>query len=137
MGTASTIRSDYFQQLYEWAIQLITSGKPTYVISVDQIREYRGTLTGPGREEPVPCTLEVDNSRPYNWFIKHLGICPSRQYEFELERADLFEIFELGFFRSTSHTVRIPYNGPNNGWLYKKRTDHDLVRPPLVYRTNG
>jgi glutaminyl-tRNA synthetase len=45
--------SDYFQQLYEWAIQLITAGK-AYVcdLSADEIREYRGTLTEPGRESP-------------------------------------------------------------------------------------
>jgi len=45
--------SDYFEQLYEWAIQLIKAGK-AYVddLSADEIREYRGTLTAPGRESP-------------------------------------------------------------------------------------
>ena len=45
--------SDYFQQLYDWAIQLIKDGK-AYVcdLSADEIREYRGTLTEPGRESP-------------------------------------------------------------------------------------
>ena len=45
--------SDYFDQLYEWAIQLIKSGK-AYVddLSADEIREYRGTLTKPGKESP-------------------------------------------------------------------------------------
>jgi len=45
--------SDYFDQLYEWAIQLIKAGK-AYVcdLSADQVREYRGTLTEPGRESP-------------------------------------------------------------------------------------
>src|SRR6266496_2837057 len=45
--------SDYFQQLYQWAIQLIKDGK-AYVcsLSADEIREYRGTLTEPGRESP-------------------------------------------------------------------------------------
>ncbi|MCM3873650.1 MAG: glutamine--tRNA ligase/YqeY domain fusion protein [Pyrinomonadaceae bacterium] len=45
--------SDYFQQLYEWAIQLIKDGK-AYVcdLSADEIREYRGTLTEPGRDSP-------------------------------------------------------------------------------------
>ena len=45
--------SDYFQQLYEWAIQLIEDGK-AYVcdLSADEIRAYRGTLTEPGRESP-------------------------------------------------------------------------------------
>ncbi len=45
--------SDYFDQLYEWAIKLIKDGK-AYVedLSADEIRQYRGTLTEPGRESP-------------------------------------------------------------------------------------
>ena len=45
--------SDYFDQLYEWAIKLIKDGK-AYVddLSADQIRIYRGTLTEPGKESP-------------------------------------------------------------------------------------
>jgi glutaminyl-tRNA synthetase len=45
--------SDYFEQLYDYAVQLIRAGK-AYVcdLSADQIREYRGTLTEPGRESP-------------------------------------------------------------------------------------
>jgi glutaminyl-tRNA synthetase len=45
--------SDYFGQLYEWAVQLIKSGK-AYVddLSADEIRQYRGTLTEPGKESP-------------------------------------------------------------------------------------
>ncbi len=45
--------SDYFQQLYDWAIQLITAGL-AYVddLSAAEIREYRGTLTEPGRNSP-------------------------------------------------------------------------------------
>jgi glutaminyl-tRNA synthetase len=45
--------SDYFEQLYEWARDLIRKGK-AYVcdLSADQVREYRGTLTEPGRESP-------------------------------------------------------------------------------------
>jgi len=43
--------SDYFGQLYDWALQLIRAGK-AYVddLSADEIREHRGTLTEPGRE---------------------------------------------------------------------------------------
>ena len=43
--------SDYFDQLYEWAIKLIKDGK-AYVddLSADEIRQYRGTLTEPGKE---------------------------------------------------------------------------------------
>lgn len=158
--------SDYFQTLYDYGVQLIKSGK-AYVddLSADEIREYRGTLTEPGKESPFRnrpleenldlfkrmragefpdgtrtlrakidmasgnlnmrdpvmyrilhaphhrtgtdwclyptydwahgqsdsiegithsiCTLEFEDHRPlYNWFIKNLGIFPSRQIEF-------------------------------------------------------
>ncbi len=45
--------SDYFQQLYEWAEHLVTTGN-AYVddLSPEQMREYRGTLTEPGRDSP-------------------------------------------------------------------------------------
>jgi glutaminyl-tRNA synthetase len=45
--------SDYFDQLYAWAVQLIKAGK-AYVddLSADEIRQYRGTLTEPGKESP-------------------------------------------------------------------------------------
>src|SRR3954465_3281296 len=45
--------SDYFEQLYQWAVQLIKDGK-AYVddLNAEQIREYRGTLTKPGKESP-------------------------------------------------------------------------------------
>ena len=45
--------SDYFDRLYNYAVRLITKGK-AYVdsLSADQIREYRGTLTEPGKDSP-------------------------------------------------------------------------------------
>ena len=45
--------SDYFDRLYEYAVQLIEKGR-AYVcdLSQDEIREYRGTLTEPGKESP-------------------------------------------------------------------------------------
>jgi glutaminyl-tRNA synthetase len=45
--------SDYFPQLYDWALQLIKAGK-AYVddLSADQIRQHRGTLTEPGTDSP-------------------------------------------------------------------------------------
>ena len=45
--------SDYFEQLYEWAMHLIGAGK-AYVddLSAEEIREHRGTLTEPGRTSP-------------------------------------------------------------------------------------
>jgi glutaminyl-tRNA synthetase len=54
--------SDYFGQLYEWAVQLIKSGK-AYVcdLTADQIRQYRGTLTEPGTESPYRNRSVEDN----------------------------------------------------------------------------
>ena len=45
--------SDYFSQLYDWAVQLIQAGK-AYVddLSADEIRQHRGTLTEPGNDSP-------------------------------------------------------------------------------------
>ncbi len=45
--------SDYFDQLHAWAVQLINAGK-AYVcdLSAEEVRQYRGTLTEPGRESP-------------------------------------------------------------------------------------
>ncbi|HEY8097599.1 MAG TPA: glutamine--tRNA ligase/YqeY domain fusion protein [Methylobacter sp.] len=57
--------SDYFEQLYDYAVQLIEQGL-AYVdsLSAEQIREYRGTLTQPGKESP-------DRSRP---IAENLGL---------------------------------------------------------------
>src|SRR5882762_7153586 len=45
--------SDYFDQLYEWAVKLIKDGK-AYVddLTAEEIRKYRGTLTEPGKDSP-------------------------------------------------------------------------------------
>ncbi|OHB60283.1 MAG: glutamine--tRNA ligase [Planctomycetes bacterium RBG_13_46_10] len=45
--------SDYFEQMYQYAIQLIKAGK-AYVcdLTADEVRDYRGTLTKPGKESP-------------------------------------------------------------------------------------
>ncbi|HEX4989256.1 MAG TPA: glutamine--tRNA ligase/YqeY domain fusion protein [Candidatus Binatia bacterium] len=52
-GDREYFASDYFAQLYQFAIQLIKAGK-AYVcdLNADQIREYRGTLTEPGKNSP-------------------------------------------------------------------------------------
>jgi glutaminyl-tRNA synthetase len=74
--------SDYFQQLYEWALKLIRDGK-AYVddLTADEIREYRGTLTEPGRESPYR----------------------NRSVE---ENLDLFERMKKGEFPNGSRTLR-------------------------------
>jgi glutaminyl-tRNA synthetase len=64
-GTHLYHASDYFEQLYEWAVVLVKAGK-AYVddLSADEIREHRGTLTEPGRnsrwrDRPVDESLEL------------------------------------------------------------------------------
>lgn len=54
--------SDYFDTLYSWAEQLIEAGK-AYVddLTADEIREYRGTLTEPGRESPYRARSVEEN----------------------------------------------------------------------------
>ncbi len=83
--------SDYFGQLYEWAMQLIKAGK-AYVcdLNADEMREYRGTLTEPGRDSPYR----------------------SRSIE---ENLDLFERMRKGEFADGSHTLRakIDMTSPN------------------------
>ncbi len=54
--------SDYFDEMYEGAIKLIKKGK-AYVsdLSAEQIREYRGTLTEPGKEDPYSTRSVEEN----------------------------------------------------------------------------
>ncbi len=54
--------SDYFDQLYEWAVTLINDGK-AYVddLSADEIRKHRGTLTEPGKDSPFRNRSAAEN----------------------------------------------------------------------------
>jgi glutaminyl-tRNA synthetase len=54
--------SDYFEQMYDWAMQLVKAGK-AYVddLTADQIRQYRGTLTSPGKPSPYRDRPVADN----------------------------------------------------------------------------
>lgn len=54
--------SNYFEQMYEGAVKLIKKGK-AYVsdLSADEIREYRGTLTEPGKDDPY-CTRSMEEN---------------------------------------------------------------------------
>ncbi len=74
--------SDYFDKCYEFAVKLIKDGK-AYVddLSADEMREYRGTLTEPGKESPYR----------------------NRTIE---ENLDLFERMKNGEFPDGSHTLR-------------------------------
>ena len=62
--------SDYFPQMYEAAIKLIKKGK-AYVddLSAEEIRQYRGTLTEPGKESPYLCKL-VSHIRSFSCAIR-------------------------------------------------------------------
>lgn len=183
--------SDYFEQLYQWAKQLIKAGR-AYVcdLSAEEVREHRGTLTQPGKNSPYRdrtveenldlfermrkgefpdgsrtlrakidmasgnlnmrdpvmyrimrahhhrtgdkwciyptydfahgqsdsiekvthslCSLEFEDHRPlYEWYIRELGIFPSRQIEFArlnltytvMSKRRLLELVEGGFVR--------------------------------------
>jgi glutaminyl-tRNA synthetase len=83
--------SDYYEKLYDYALQLIRMGK-AYVcdLSADEIREYRGTLTQPGKESPYR----------------------SRSGE---ENLSLFERMRVGEFEDGTHVLRakIDMNAPN------------------------
>ena len=74
--------SDYFEQMYEYAVQLIKQGK-AYVcdLSADQVRDHRGTLTRPGKDSPYR----------------------NRSVE---ENLDLFERMRKGEFPDGSRTLR-------------------------------
>jgi glutaminyl-tRNA synthetase len=74
--------SDYYEQLYRYAVQLIEKGK-AYVcsLSADEIRDYRGTLTKPGKESPY-------RNRPVE------------------ENLDLFERMRAGEFEEGAHVLR-------------------------------
>ena len=54
--------SDYFDQLHEWAVQLINAGK-AYVcdLSAEEVRQYRGTLSEPGKESPYRSRSVAEN----------------------------------------------------------------------------
>ena len=117
--------SDYFGRLYEWALQLIRSGK-AYVcdLTAEQIREYRGTLTEPGRESP--------------W--------RNRTVE---ENLDLFARMRAGEFPDGSRTVRakIDMASPNlnlrDPVMYRilhaehHRTGNDWCIYPMYDFTHG
>jgi len=78
--------SDYFEQLYKWAVQLIQSGKAFVCdLSADEMRKYRGTLTEPGKDSPYR-NRSVD------------------------ENLDLFKRMRAGEFADGAHTLRAKIN---------------------------
>ena len=63
--------SNYFEQMYEAAIKLIKKGK-AYVcdLSPEEIREYRGTLTEPGKDSPYRNRSVEENLELFDHIIK-------------------------------------------------------------------
>jgi glutaminyl-tRNA synthetase len=52
-GNRLYFASDYFEKMYEWAVMLIKAGKAFVCdLNADQVRQYRGTLTEPGKNSP-------------------------------------------------------------------------------------
>ena len=90
-GDREYYASDYFQQLYEFAVRLIKDGK-AYVdsLTADEIREYRGTLTEPGKNSPF------------------------RDRSIE-ENLELFEGMRAGKYKDGEHVLRakIDMSSPN------------------------
>ena len=81
-GDREYYASNYFEQLFEYAVQLIKAGK-AYVdsLSADEIRQYRGTLTAPGQNSPYRERSVAEN-------------------------LDLFERMRAGEFNEGEHVLR-------------------------------
>lgn len=102
--------SDYFEQLYQFAVQLIKLGK-AYVCSLnaDEIREYRGTLTIPGRESPYR----------------------NRSVE---ENLDLFARMRAGEFPDGAHVLRAKIDMASANVVMRDPVIYRIKRAPH-YRT--
>jgi len=104
--------SDYFEQLFEYAIQLIKKGK-AYVdsLSSDQIREYRGSLTQPGKNSPY------------------------RERTIE-ENLDMFERMRAGEYKEGEHVLRAKIDMTSPNMLMRDPTLYRIKKIPH-YRTGG
>jgi glutaminyl-tRNA synthetase len=98
--------SDYFEQLYQYAVQLIKAGK-AYVcsLSADEIRESRGTLTTPGKESPYRNRSVAEN-------------------------LDLFERMRAGEFEDGSHVLRAKIDMASPNVLMRDPTLYRIRRIP-------
>jgi glutaminyl-tRNA synthetase len=104
--------SDYFEQLFEFAVQLIKKDR-AYVdsLSSDQIREYRGTLTQPGKNSPY------------------------RERTIE-ENLDLFERMRAGEYNEGEHVLRAKIDMASPNMLMRDPTLYRIKKVPH-YRTAG
>jgi glutaminyl-tRNA synthetase len=102
--------SDYFEQLYQFAVQLIKAGK-AYVCSLgaDEIREQRGTLTEPGKESPY------------------------RERSVE-ENLDLFARMRAGAFEDGAHVLRAKIDMASPNFLMRDPVLYRIKRA-THYRT--
>jgi glutaminyl-tRNA synthetase len=103
--------SDYFEQLYEFAVKLIQKGK-AYVddLSADEIREYRGTLTEPGKESP----------------------CRSRTVE---ENLDLFQRMRKGEFPDGARVLRAKIDMASGNMNMRDPVMYRILHEPPHHRT--
>jgi glutaminyl-tRNA synthetase len=104
--------SDYFEQLFAYAVQLIKAGK-AYVdsLSADEIREYRGTLTRPGKNSPYRERTIEDN-------------------------LDLFERMRAGEFKDGEHVLRAKIDMASPNIILRDPTLYRIKHVPH-YRTGG
>jgi glutaminyl-tRNA synthetase len=102
--------SDYFEQLYNYAVELVKKGK-AYVcdLSMDEIRKYRGTLTEPGKESPYR----------------------NRSVE---ENMDLLERMRAGEFEDGSRVLRAKIDMASSNLLMRDPTLY-RIRKKSHYRT--
>lgn len=103
--------SDYFDQLYEYALKLIKKGK-AYVddLSADKIREYRGTLTEPGKNSPYR----------------------DRSVE---ENLDLFERMRKGEFPDGSRVLRAKIDMASGNMNMRDPVMYRIIHEPPHHRT--
>ena len=103
--------SDYFEQLYRWAVQLIQKGK-AYVcdLSADEVREHRGTLSEPGRESPYRNRSVAEN-------------------------LDLFERMRRGEFPDGARTLRAKIDMASGNMNMRDPIMYRILHEPPHHRT--
>jgi len=104
--------SNYFEQLFEYAVQLIKAGD-AYVdsLSAEEIRQYRGTLTRPGKNSP--------------YRERSIG-----------ENLDLFERMRAGEYEEGEHVLRAKIDMASPNMLMRDPTLYRIKKVPH-YRTGG
>ena len=104
--------SGYFEKLYQYAVELIKAGK-AYVdsLSAEEIRDYRGTLTEPGRNSPYRTRSVAEN-------------------------LDLFGRMRAGEFKDGAHVLRAKIDMASPNLLMRDPTLYRIRRTPH-YRTGN